>query len=242
MTDLLDELGAVPESGERRPPRSSGRKWLVAALVLVVAAGVGLVMAGAGQRPHPQPLPDKEFATPAAEVADPTRGLIPAIGETITAVAPGDRSWVVRDERLIVPSLGVDATIDVTALQAGLLDLPADVSRVALWDGSPPIDSDAGTILVAGHVDNIHQGPGALWPLHQVTEGSLIVLAHGGQVSRWKVVGVTSVVKSALPQDVFAGPIGPRRLVLVTCGGDIHQGSYDSNVIVTAVPLSVDER
>jgi hypothetical protein len=44
-------------------------------------------------------------------------------------------------------------------------------------------------------------------------------------------------VKSALPKDVWAGEEGPRVLKLVTCGGEIMDGNYLNNVIVTAVPF-----
>ena len=61
-------------------------------------------------------------------------------------------------------------------------------------------------------------------------------------MTTWHVTSVREVVKSALPQDIFTKS-GPRRLVVVTCGGALEpipgshgEFSYDDNIIVTAVP------
>lgn len=47
------------------------------------------------------------------------------------------------------------------------------------------------------------------------------------------------VEKAELPAWVWAGPNGPRRLVIVTCGGPLIPGTerHRDNVIATAAPL-----
>ncbi len=73
--------------------------------------------------------------------------------------------------------------------------------------------------------------------------GAVVYVADpAGSVTRWRVVGLDVVIKAALPKSVFAGPTGPRQLVLVTCGGPIRNipgvgNTYRDNVIVTAVPV-----
>ena len=56
-----------------------------------------------------------------------------------------------------------------------------------------------------------------------------------------RVVAAAAFHKADLPAAVFAGNSGPRRLVVVTCGGPIHHRpgrgwTYDDNVVSTAVP------
>jgi sortase (surface protein transpeptidase) len=143
----------------------------------------------------------------------------------------------VVDQHLIIPAIGVDAPVQTTDRVAGSLVLPDDVSTVTEWSGSSAINADHGTVLIAGHIDNVHQGMGALYFMHTLNPGDAIYLVVNGTVTRWKVTALQTVGKLALPQDVWSGDQGPRLLKLVTCGGAVHHGSYDDNVIVTAVPF-----
>lgn len=238
--------------------RSLSRRSFVTlgiSLVLLAVAGVLIVL---GLRPDgapaAAPLPATDFAV---EVDDPTLGPL----ETSAAPAgPDDGTRIpddherapergqlpsapVRDGHLVIPVLGVDAAIAALPLtEDRSLVLPEDVNRITLWDGSAPVDSDAGTLLVAGHVDNAAQGTGALYWIHTLQPGDVVYLADQGVVTRWKVTGMESVVKSALPQRIWAGPDGSRQLVMVTCGGELvrdaqGRGTYLDNVVVTAEPF-----
>lgn len=143
----------------------------------------------------------------------------------------------VTDRHLIIPAIGVDAAVEITDRVGGSLQLPTDVAEVTVWSGSASVTAQHGTLLVAGHIDNVHQGMGALYFIHTLNAGDAVYLAMDDTVTRWKVTALQTVDKLALPQDVWAGDDGPRQLKLVTCGGAVHNGSYDDNVIVTAVPF-----
>jgi hypothetical protein len=100
---------------------------------------------------------------------------------------------------------------------------------------------DTGTTLIAGHIDNIDQGNGAFHDLYLVQPGESIYTSDNeGHTVRWRTVSMQVVEKAALPHSVFIGVTGPRRLVLVTCGGPRIRypsgNSYRDNVIVTAIP------
>jgi hypothetical protein len=125
--------------------------------------------------------------------------------------------------------------------------VPADVHDVGLWtEGAPPVNSlggplAEGTTLLAGHVNALGQGSGSLAGLYRVVPGAFIYVTSAHVVTTWSVVSATAIAKADLPTAVFAGSAGPRRLVLVTCGGAIHHvrghgWTYDDNVVVTAVP------
>jgi hypothetical protein len=142
--------------------------------------------------------------------------------------------------------------------------IPDDVGLVGSWtDGAPapapapapaqdpasastPADIGsavaAGTTLLAGHVNHVGQGNGVLHDLYRIDPRATIYLTDRvDRVTRWQVVASTAVLKAELPASVFAGRSGPRRLVLVTCGGPIHHRkghgwTYDDNVVVTATP------
>jgi len=71
---------------------------------------------------------------------------------------------------IVIPTIGVNALIDqirVTLTQApgkadgvmnGELDIPRQVDRVGVWNGSPTLESNPGSTLMAGHTDNKNQG------------------------------------------------------------------------------------
>ena len=117
--------------------------------------------------------------------------------------------------------------------------IPDDIGTVGYYSGSVPLGSPVGVTVLAGHVNDAAVGPGALARLSEVRVGDVVSVAGaaGGRVSRWVVDGVTVSGKGELP----AFPVvGPRRLVVVTCGGELVRvdggGSYADNVVVWASP------
>lgn len=153
------------------------------------------------------------------------------------AQRPQRPSGALAPNRLVIPALGVDAVVATSDLNDGSLELPVRVNQVTRWAGSAAADAEGGTMLVAGHVDNRRQGTGALYYLHTLRPGDAIYLTVGGVVTRWKTVALQSFPKQALPNWVWSGTRGERRLALVTCGGAFENGHYENNVVLTAVPF-----
>ena len=134
----------------------------------------------------------------------------------------------------MIPSLHVDALVRTTSIVDHELVIPGDVHDVGEWGHK----ANAGTTILAGHVNWVGQGPGALGSLADIAPGATVYLANrAGVVSVWSVVSLRSVSKKDLPQALFASG-GVRRLVLVTCGGafDAATHQYADNVLATAVP------
>ena len=104
-------------------------------------------------------------------------------------------------------------------------------------DGAAP-GSPRGTVLLAGHVDSARRGAGAFYALKGARRGDTIAVRSGdGSTRSYRVTSLRRVRKAALPTSIFTRS-GPRRLVLVTCGGPFETRTkrYRDNVIVTAVP------
>ncbi|WP_170236221.1 class F sortase [Marihabitans asiaticum] len=143
--------------------------------------------------------------------------------------------------RLFVPSIRVSAPIephDVTAQNA--MSLPTDLRKVGWLETTASLRSGKGTTLLAGHV-TLGRHAGALYLLGQVGPGAEVVTTdESGSPSRWVVTSRRSYHKAALPESLFEAE-GPRRLVLVTCGGELIRSAdghatYEDNVVVTADP------
>ncbi len=163
--------------------------------------------------------------------------------------ATGECAMPVQPAHVVIGSLCVNGPIITTsATPEGALIIPQDVHQIGMWDkGAPITGSDQqpltqGTTLLAGHVNAADQGSGTFYDLYKVQPGAVVYVTDpAGSVTRWRVVGLDVVVKAALPKSVFAGPTGPRKLVLVTCGGPIRNipgvgNTYRDNVIVSATP------
>lgn len=156
------------------------------------------------------------------------------------ARASAAKDGVVTPTRVSLARLGVDAPIASVDIDTanGILDIPKNIQRVGWWkDGAAPGD-DKGAILLAGHVDSAKDGGGAFYPLKSARRGDIVkVLSDDGKTRSYRVTGLKTVKKSALPENVFSRT-GPKRLVLVTCGGPFlpDVGHYRDNVILTAVP------
>src|SRR5262249_35544342 len=127
--------------------------------------------------------------------------------------------------------------------------IPDKVSEVAWWNGvyeSPSgtvnekvaAPGDPGVALLAGHVNSAVQGQGALYRLGDARTGTEItVYGQDGQVPPWKVTHGQTVLKSALPDELFVNTGSPQ-LAIVSCGGpfDSGTGHYLDNVIAWAIP------
>jgi hypothetical protein len=181
---------------------------------LLLAAGVVLTAIGAfGLKPILVAPP--HHSTPA---------VLPAsLGEGVPVEV------VVADRDITAPVVAVGTEGN------GALQLPA-IDEVGWWiGGATPADS-AGSIVLAGHVDD-HTGPGALFTLDKVAVGAVIELRTRTATTSYAVTSVRQFRKQKLPADLFRAD-GPHRLVVITCGGpfDYSTGHYRDNLVVVAEP------
>lgn len=245
---------------DRPPPQGPAivttARWSTPLLAIAVpcclAAGVALIISGS--RSHPPeaaPVPVAQFAIKPSVLGklSPLRQGKVTVSGTVPG-QPGKRcSITIASSRLVIASLCLDGPIVPTYQQPdGALAIPYDVHKIGMWNrgaqlsgpGGKPLGN--GTTLLAGHINYIGQGTGTLYNLYEVRPGAIAFASDAsGHLTRWQVTRLAVVVKAELPSWVFAGPAGPRRLVIVTCGGPIQYTpgygySYRDNVIAVAVP------
>ncbi|MDP9117822.1 MAG: class F sortase [Actinomycetota bacterium] len=247
------------------------RPLLALLAIGAIAIGAFLISAGSRtHRPSPAPLPSATFSVapgrlPALALPPLVPGTTPtAVGTRPAGNAPapgsgaagqgssgGGRScsYPVSAGRVVIAAACIDGPVVMTTrTSAGALNIPDDVHEVGMWNGGAPLVGlhgaplAAGTTLLAGHVSYLGQGDGTFFNLRSVQAGDLVYVADAAaHVTRWRVNAISVVLKAALPADVFAGPRGPRRLVMVTCGGPVfyvpgYGNSFEDNVVVSAVP------
>ena len=209
---------------------------------------VGIALTGAGTAlllwPEPRVAADvgSVLAAPADPIpADPVPPLSPTVAASprapVPPPVPAPAGFV--PERLLVESLGIDAPLVATGVDAdGALVPPEDPARLAWWRGVRP-GTGAGSVVVAGHLDMYGYGQGPLARIMRLQPGDrAAVTGADGAVATYVLRGVTTFEKETLPADELFGTGGPERLVLVTCGGTYDRAlrSWDSNVVAVLDP------
>lgn len=195
-------------------PPSRGRtgRLPLGAAALAAAACLGCDEAPSPAEPEATPVvrEAKPVVREAADVADPRRIEIPAIG--------------VR-ARVIPLGLNADRTLEV----------PADFGETGWWTGGPE-PGERGAAVIAGHVDS-RTGPAVFHRLEDLRAGDEIRVRRDDRTTvRFVVRRLERHGKDAFPtRRVYARTRGPS-LRLVTCSGDFDAatGHYVDNTIVFA--------
>jgi sortase (surface protein transpeptidase) len=151
---------------------------------------------------------------------------------------------------LVIPALRVHAPVVATGAVDGSMTIPADVHIVGWYDGTDnyrgttysvrtPWPGQPGVSVLAGHINWVGQGPGALYYIGQLVVGDPVEVIGSNQVATYWRVSQPPITlpKADLPSSLFVNT-GPPKLALVTCGGpyDSATGHYLDNVIVWATP------
>lgn len=222
-------MSSTPEVGTSR--RSPGRALPLIVLGLTLATGAGVTAC--------QAQPEDDFASSAVTTPTSAAGAsgaakVPVTDGTIAAAKGTD-----APARLRIPALDLDASIDTVGIEASTGDfaVPPSVDQVGWYRYGPGFTADAGSIVIAGHVDSAAEGKGAFFKLGTLDAGDEVTLTgKDGKTRTFEVAARKRYEKTAIPlQDYFARD-GEVRLTLITCGGpfDPKTRHYRDNVVVTA--------
>lgn len=145
----------------------------------------------------------------------------------------------VRPARLVIPSIGVDASSVDLDLRGPEPEVPSNFADVG-WYTQTRLPGEIGPSVIAGHIDS-ERGPAVFHRLDELGVGAVIEV-HGadGQVRTFEVVGSGQYLKTALPEEVFGFGESVPELRLITCGGvfDRATGHYQDNYVVFAKEVS----
>ncbi|ROZ60912.1 class F sortase [Rhodococcus sp. WS1] len=214
------------DDSNRDQPANIGKGRRVAfilALVAVLVAGASMAFVGLRSS-------DDDAAIP------PSPGVV--MSHSANPAAPSDE--LMAPNTLSLDPVGVQAPIVDATVPEGVLTPPENVKNVGIWLDGASLDSVTGTTLIAGHVNLTGQGNGALFDLGTIEPGEVIRTSDAtGKSTSWKVTAVTTRPKAdGVEESVLAGPDGPRKLAVVTCGGELQfedgVGNYADNVYLYA--------
>jgi sortase (surface protein transpeptidase) len=201
---------------------------LIGASLLLAGTAVVLVeVVGHSDR---SPVPT---SAPSAPPAIPVHSAPPSAAAP-SAVGSGVGNEVAAGIRIVIPAIGVDASIVRLGLNPdGTLEVPVDFATAGWWSGGP-YPGDPGPAVVVGHVSST-QGPGVFYRLHDLRVGDAVTVtrASGGQAA-FRVTSLEEVSKRAFPTSQVYGPVSGSQLRLITCDGafDPGTGHFVDNLIV----------
>ncbi len=181
---------------------------------------------------QPTPLPPAETSVPTTTTPQP-----PGAPFTIDEQPATLQRIPVA---LRIPAISVNAPIRLAGVEpAGDMEVPANASDVG-WYKYGPSPGEPGSAVLAAHVDLASQGPGAFFDLRMLEPGDLIFIEFDdGTTQSYRAEARTIYEKQELPTEAIFSRTGAPILTLITCGGGFNPtiGSYDSNVVVYAVPI-----
>jgi LPXTG-site transpeptidase (sortase) family protein len=193
----------------------------IAAVTLVALGSGAWLLHGAAETPAPPPQPS---AAQASAGTDRTGAAAPALPPS-----PPDR--------IRIPSIHVDAPLMGLGLtKSGSLDVPpAEEKNLAGWYEAGTTPGEAGTAIVAGHVDNT-EGPAVFYDLGALKKGSTIdVDRRDGAVAEFTVDAVEVYEAKDFPDEKVYGAAARPELRVITCGGGYSRATgYQGNVVVFA--------
>jgi len=143
-----------------------------------------------------------------------------------------------RPERLKIPSIGVDTSLeDLTLNLDGTLRAPTDYQKAG-WYAQGTVPGDVGPAVIAGHVDT-KTSPAVFFHLRELRQGAIVEVTRAGAPVKFKVLTVKKYAKNHFPTDEVYGPTPNPQLRLITCGGDFDhsRGSYVDNIVVYAAAV-----
>lgn len=143
---------------------------------------------------------------------------------------------------LKVGSVKISAPVYKSGVTDRTMDVPDAPSRLGWLDKSAQFGDLIGDIVVAGHVSDNSDRPGALYRLKNVKKGAIVTITKGGETRKFKVVSKRTYSRDAkLPESMFETD-GKSSLVIVTCANKITypDGSfhYRDNLVVSAVAIN----
>lgn len=175
-----------------------------------------------GTAPAPQ-SGEQRTGAPAARTAANSKAT------TSKASAPANR--------ISIPAIKVSAAMDSVGVSDNKMKIPGNVKKVGWYSKSARPFDVLGNMIVAGHVSDRKDHPGALYKATKVKKGHEVRVTVSGKTYKYKVTSVKTYPRSKkLPGSVFDQKTN-HRLVIVSCANKVKSGTgfhYKDNVVITA--------
>lgn len=149
----------------------------------------------------------------------------------------------VRPTQVSIPAIGMTAPLDVVGVRKGSMVIPGNVRRGGWLMGSAAPGEAIGSTVIAGHVSDRHDRPGAFGKLRKARVGQVVtVRAADGTVQRYRITKVYTQKRTKGFTGAPVSTTGGHQLTLVTCTGKVSYRNgrfhYTRNQVVIATPIA----
>ena len=262
MNGPQDEGGFLAKlrRNERLNSLSGGRPELLIfgapALLIALIVGAVVVVAvtmGGGGDDDKQASGGTPQVTKTSVAASPTAGANAGLLTPI-AVSPGSELTLAdlaargagepargefKGERLIIPSINVDAPFSYKRVPVGgQMPNPNGPDDVAFYDfadfpGLGGLPNAGGNVVVAGHVDYIRHGPAVFWDLSKLKAGDRVqIRTTDGTVVEYQIEFNKSIEAGDADWTAIVAGTAQESITLITCGGEFSAGHYSNRQIL----------
>ncbi len=135
--------------------------------------------------------------------------------------------------RLLIPKIKVDAAIEVTTVQDGVMSNPSDPWKAG-WYQSFSRPGEWSNTVIAGHRDWWGYGPVVFWDLGWLLPGDKIYLTAADGSGATYIVGTVEVVPRSVDPQTIINDVGYEALTLITCGGSWTGTQYTDRIVIHA--------
>lgn len=143
--------------------------------------------------------------------------------------------------RIGIPSINVDAPLEVLSLDATNSLLPPVAWDAAGWYDRSPVPNERGPSVIAGHL-TAPDGPAVFADLGALKPGDLVMVTQAdGSTDTFAVDRTISAERTdSFPTEEIYGPTPDAQLRLITCDGeyDPARGHWTRNMVVFATALT----
>ena len=139
------------------------------------------------------------------------------------------------------PGFGLDAPVIPTTIARGEMRLPGDVDVTSWLRKSAGYGDAIGTSVIAGHVSNRSDRPGAMWGLRRAQRGQVVAVTSAGKTYRYRVTSTSTYPRTRKLPHRFFQTTGAHRLVLISCTNRVRYANghfhYTKYQVVVAEPV-----
>jgi LPXTG-site transpeptidase (sortase) family protein len=202
----------------------SKRTWLSLAAIAVIAAVAWCAWVMFG------PDGDEDGATAvAATEAAPSPS--PQPRPPLSPIEPA------LPERIVIPSIGVDAPIDLKSMGPDGMMQPPNGPEDVVWYDFTARPGSSGNAVFSAHVDYHDYGPAVFAKLKDLEKGDVIeVRLADATTLRYQVVVSVTYPAADAPFEDIVGPTSRETATLITCTGSFDAASrqYSHRLVVRA--------
>jgi len=232
---VADEPGSPPSETNRRLVR-----FVLAPLLAVALLAGGFLLGRVSMGEADGTTLAAPEATAQETQGAPQPGITPTPASTPTQtlarpLVPAATFDLAPPVSISIPDLSIAQGLTELGVTPDLqLEVPTNGDDIGWWNTGPSPGEPGGAVL-AGHVTWNGGQPAIFVDLDDLPMGAEIIVDRAdGTTATYVVARIERYAKEDFPNELIYRRDGPTQLYVITCAGDLVNGSYAENIVVFA--------